>query len=563
MTGNPIVRRELIGLLRRPRSLAVQVGLVAVLGALVLFRWPAEGFVALSGAQAQEVLRVLGYGLLVAMILVSPAFPATSFVREWQKGTLILLLTSPMGRWRVLSGKVLGALGFVWLLLVLSLPAAAACYSMGGVGIAQTGKMYLVLIAVTVQYASLALWVSTRARSTDGALRATYGLVLVLAVLSLGPHQFLQGLFGGPLGRAIDWSRCLSPVPAMLEVLGQVGVAERGMMGGGSLAGRYMLLAALTTAGFLLATAMRLSPTMFDRSRTTGPVTEKQPVGVRIYRRLMYLYDPQRRRKLIPLWVNPVLVKEFRTRRFGRFHWIARLFAVCLILSLGLILVTTRVTVDWGVGTIAGVVVLLQMALLLLLTPSLASGVISGELETGNWQLLQMTPISPARILTGKVVSVLWTLLLVLLATLPACAVLLLIEPKPAMRVNLANALLTLLVTAVYGVLLSAAVSSLFRRTATATAVAYGILAAQCAATLLFWMGGDGGEAGGAGPWFGHETVAAVLSVNPVAAALAAMETPGFEGLALIPQTWWILGAAAGAALGILIARTWALTRPQ
>ena len=34
------------------------------------------------------------------------------------------------------------------------------------------------------------------------------------------------------------------------------------------------------------------------------------------------------------LWVNPVMVKEFRSRRFGRSHWTLRLIAFGAILSL-------------------------------------------------------------------------------------------------------------------------------------------------------------------------------------------------------------------------------------
>src|SRR5438067_1623671 len=82
------------------------------------------------------------------------------------------------------------------------------------------------LIAVTgLQLTALALLVSGRTNSTEGALRATYALVLAVVVLPLVPHWFLEG--GRGLGADLAATvRCLSPVPAVMEVLGQAGAGN-------------------------------------------------------------------------------------------------------------------------------------------------------------------------------------------------------------------------------------------------------------------------------------------------------------------------------------------------
>ncbi|MDX1682858.1 MAG: ABC transporter permease, partial [Phycisphaeraceae bacterium] len=568
---NPIIRRELLTMLREPRTLAFQLAFIGALSALVILRWPTAGFVDLGGTQALQVIRIFGYGMLVAMILLAPVFPATSFVRERQQGTLILLLMSPMSRVKILAGKLVGVIGFLLLMMALSLPAAAACFSMGGVGLGQIIVMYAILLAVALQYATMGLLISTYASTTDAALRIAYGLVLLLAVASLGPHQFLQGKFAGMPAMALEWIRCLSPLPAMMELLGQAGIAERGTLGMAGAAGRFLILAALTTIGFIVWTGARLNQRMFDRARAQGTMTEDRSRGQRIWRRLMFLYDPQRRSKLIGGLMNPVLVKEFRTRKFGRTHWILRLFAICLVLSLMLQLATTRGSMEWGVATLGAIVVLLQMALIVLLTPSLASGLISGEVETGGWQLLQMTGLNSFRIVLGKLASVIWTLLLVLLATVPACVVLVLIDESQAQR--LTDLVISLLITAVWALLLSAAVSSCFRRTAAATATVYTLLVLQCAGTMLFWLGRDktgesevlsaavaGSESA---PWFAHSTIETVLTVNPVAGALKVMGAPGFENFDLVPANWWILGIGSVVCLMVLSVRVWLLSKPQ
>jgi len=229
------------------------------------------------------------------------------------------------------------------------------------------------------------------------------------------------------------------------------------------------------------------------------------------------------------------------------------LVATCALISLGLTYATTAGTIDWGVETIGGIMVLLQVALIVLLTPSLAAGLISSERESGGWELLQMTPLSAGTILRGKLMSVVWTLALILCATLPGYLVMIYIQPGMLPQVK--QVLICLLMTAVLAILLSATVSSLFRQTAPATTTAYTLLTGICAGTMLVWLGRD--------TRFGHSTVEAVLRINPMAAALQVIEAPGFTQYDLLPANWWIIGCASVLFLIALSARSWHLMRPQ
>ncbi|MFO0929255.1 MAG: ABC transporter permease subunit [Gemmataceae bacterium] len=196
---------------------------------------------------------------------------------------------------------------------------------------------------------------------------------------------------------------------------------------------------------------------------------------------------------------------------------------------------------------------LLQVALLILFTPSLAGGLISSERETGAWRLLLMTPLSPGAILRGKLLSVAWPLLLLLCATLPGYVVLMTINPALIGQVE--RVVASLVLTAVFSVLLSAAVSSLFRNTAAATTAAYLLLLAVCLGPLLVWLAREAP--------FGHATVQAVLTVDPVAAALQAAETPGFTDYELLPANWWVIGGACLGLLAFLAVRVRQLSRPE
>src|SRR5690606_12335327 len=100
-----------------------------------------------------------------------------------------------------------------------------------------------------------------------------------------------------------------------------------------------------------------------------------------------------------------------------------------------------------------------------------------------------------------------------------------------------------------------AGISSLHLRTTAATTTSYAILVTLCAGTMLFRLGRDAR--------FGHRTVEAILSVNPMAAALHVIELSGFEQYQLVPANWWIMGTLSAACFVVLCARTWQLTRPQ
>lgn len=550
--NHPIADRELTSLLRTRRALALQVCVAAVLSLLVVLRWPSEARMELSGARAREVFCLFGYGLLTLVILLVPAFPATSIVREKSRGTLALLLNSPMRPWSIYFGKLVGVLGFAMLLLVLSLPAASACYAMGGVSlVGDLLALYAVLAIAAVQYASLGLLISSLANSTDAALRITYGLVLLLAVVTMGPHLFLQG-GQGTYPELAEWLRCVSPIAAVMELLGHGDVGSQGLISASGVTGRYALLALSTTALFTVRTIGRLNPRLVDRPRPQGVITDERPLLQRLLRRTVFLVDPQRRKRGIGPLVNPVMVKEFRSRRFGRLHWILRLVAACAVVSLGLTYATTMGTLDWGVETIGGIMVLLQAALIVLLTPALAAGLISSERESGGWDLLRMTPLSTGAILRGKLASVFWPLLLILFATLPGYLVMIWIRPE--LWGEIYQVLICLAWMAIFALALSAAVGSLFLRTAPATTTAYALLAGLCAGTMLVWLGRDAP--------FGHATVEAVLVTNPLAAALSVIEMPGFTQYRLVPGNWWFLGYASAFCLVVLVVRTQRLTKP-
>jgi len=553
MINNPIIHREFVGVLRTKTALAALCGVAIFFTALIILRWPTDALVDMSGAQSQGVFRMFGYGLMTAILLLVPVFPATSFVRERKQGTLVLLLNSPMNAVAIYSGKLVAFVSFFGLLMFMIVPAAAACYAMGGISItADVAMLYLLLGIAALQCTTMALLVSTYAASTDSALRIAYGCVLGFAILTLGPNFFLQGK-GTALAQAADWLRCASPLPAVMELMRQEGVGSKGLISSTTILGRFLLISLISSVGCSVWSVIRLNHRILDRSRSQGVITNERSSSMQWLRRLVYLVDPQRRKGGIGFFVNPVMVKEFRCRRFGRMHWMLRLAAVSAVISLGLTLASTMGATDWGAESIGGVMVLLQAALIVLITPSLSAGLISSEVESGGWPLLQMTPLSAIRIMSGKLSSVIWPVLLILTSTLPGYLVMYWIEPD--MWLTIRQVLICLGVTATFTIALSIAVSSMFKRTAVATTVSYSLLSLICAGTMLIWILRDAP--------FGHATVETALMLNPIAAALHIIGTPGFTEYALVPGNWWIIGTATVVCFVVTLVQLQRLARPQ
>ena len=548
---NPILRRELLDRLRSWKTFAALLCVAAISSGLVLLRWPTDATIDVVSQGAMLVFQPLAFALVLAVMMLVPPFPATSLVTERRKGTLALLLNSPISPLQIYWGKLVSNVCLALILISASLPAMAACLAMGGISfVDHVLPLSLILLAMAVQYSAVGLWVSIRSTSSDSSLRMTYACVLALAVLSLGPLVWIGNL-SGIWGHVAQWLTALSPISALQHITAtQSATAALGISTGLI---EFLAASGLLTLGFAISTVHQLDPLRLDRPRPVGKVVGKSGSSTSLLRRLNYLVDPQQRKASIPWWLNPVMVKEFRTRKFGRLHWLLRLVALCAIISLLLTVLAATGSVSWGVERIAGPLVLMQLALLLLVGPSLGANLIAAEVESGGWQLLRATPFPAWRILTGKLMSVVWTMILVLLATLPGYAVLSYIQPALSGQVN--NVIISLLIAVAMVVAVSGCVSAFCRSTAVATATSYGILLTLFVGTLLVWLA--------RGKPFGPLLVERLLQFNPAAAALSEMNAPGFEQYHLTPASWWMGGGVAVLCLTILTIRTWWMTRPD
>lgn len=222
---NPVARRELqerFRSLRSPILLSAWVlaaGILTFLSYLVArssaeSRLTDSGFAGLgsvlaAGSMGSFILHSLLLGLLTAVVFVVPGQAAVTIVGERERQTLPLLQVSQLTGTRIVVGKLVSALAFILLLLVVALPLLAIPVLLGGVSVGQALAGMLVVGATAVTIGAVSMWISARARSMQGAVLGSYvaaailvfgtialiaAEVLLLAPDDLGPTRYTQGV---------------------------------------------------------------------------------------------------------------------------------------------------------------------------------------------------------------------------------------------------------------------------------------------------------------------------------------------------------------------------------
>jgi ABC-type transport system involved in multi-copper enzyme maturation permease subunit len=190
--------------------------------------------------------------------------------------------------------------------------------------------------------------------------------------------------------------------------------------------------------------------------------------------------------------LNPIIVREVRTRmRGGRPYAILTVFLLLLSAVAAMFYTLMMQQSRMGVTLMSAHVgqalfnglALCEVFLVVFLAPALTSGAISGEREQLTYDMLLATPLSPTRILWGKLIGALSYLLLLIVAAVPIFSVVLMfggVEPRSMLK-----ALVLLLTTTLTFGMIGLTCSALLRRTSRATLLSYIVILFLLAATTL------------------------------------------------------------------------------
>jgi ABC-type transport system involved in multi-copper enzyme maturation permease subunit len=543
---NPVLLKDLLGLLRLKRVAAIQVFFVAVLALLVLLTWPQSGILTTAARGQDSLLLSLVLGQIVLLILFVPGLAAVSITAEREQNTLEMLYASRLSPWQIIAGKVGSALAFPLILLVAALPFLGLLSYRGELDWQSLQLAYLVLVLTAIMLALLSLTISVLCRQSSTALVIAYLAVLVLCGGVMVPAQLMLRRTEGLGADVLQYAQSASPIAAALSVLRPTVFNADALRHRLPESWRIFLpFALILIVGCLAILVARLRRAPADADSLGGDAAGRQQRSWA--RRILVLLDQKKQRRPVGS-ANPLLAKERRTSNLRSGRWMIRIFYASLVLSLAL----SAMSLHGGVEDqdlldgVTQVIVSLQIALIGLVVPSLTSSAISGEIEGDTWESLRMTRLSPSAIFWGKFLPAFFPALLPVAALIPAYAVVCYVNPAflPHLLRVLPVAAMAVALCAILGLLCS----SLVGGTARATVAAYLLTAVLFVMPMFGWWS--------IGSQLDAQTGSWLCLPSPLVMSLA--QLPGAAGrYPSVLALWSTHLLLAGAACALMLAMAW------
>ena len=195
---NPIIIKELRSTMRGMRAFATLTVALLLLGGVsyALYRMVVTTAQYSNAPLSPQVGQTLFTGLifftLLMICVVTPAVTASAISGEQEKLTYEMLLATPLRPTSILWGKLVSALGYVFLLLFAAVPMASLVFIFGGVSPRDMLKALLILLVSAVMIGVIGLFFSSLFRRSG---RATVVSYLTVAALLFTP-TVLAVVFG-------------------------------------------------------------------------------------------------------------------------------------------------------------------------------------------------------------------------------------------------------------------------------------------------------------------------------------------------------------------------------
>ncbi len=185
---NPVTLKELRGRMRGARAFIVLTVYVLLMSAFTvvlygIYTATTEITLSTTGGVIGKV--IFGGVLSIELFLVcfiAPAFTASAISGERERRTYHLLRTTLLSADRIIWGKLLAALGYIVLLLVVAIPLQSLAFLMGGVTMTEVLLSIELLVITAITYGAIGIYFSSTTQRTLSASVLTYVIALLLTV---------------------------------------------------------------------------------------------------------------------------------------------------------------------------------------------------------------------------------------------------------------------------------------------------------------------------------------------------------------------------------------------
>ena len=202
---NPVAIKELRSQMRGRRAFMVLIVHLLVMSLFISLVYSAYTTIAASpyGPSIHESGKAIFAAVVLievcVVILVVPSFTSGSISGEKERKTYELLRTTLLSANAFVTGKLISALGYIFLLIFVSVPLLSFAFLLGGLSVEELviGQSIILLAALT--FALFGLYCSSAMRSTLAANTTTLGVsfawsiglpllaLFVVGVVSNGP----------------------------------------------------------------------------------------------------------------------------------------------------------------------------------------------------------------------------------------------------------------------------------------------------------------------------------------------------------------------------------------
>lgn len=445
MLVGPLFTREAVTAPRSARHHFIRSGYAIILFVLFWTAWQEL----MGGQRVVNLGEVSQFGFLLFQILalvqlvtvlfLAPLSVAGSVAQEKDRRTLVLLLMTDLTNRELVLGKLFSGLLSVGTMLLGALPVFALCLLLGGVSWSQLLGAFVVTGSAALALGSLGVTMAFWREKTFQTLALVLLAVVLYLVLAEGlPFVLPSGMWLGL--DAEQWSSVLSPRKALLSVLdgdplhwqenrlplvGHVSMGFAAAMVLASVALNAVAIArvrvwnpsgesgtpregaeeAMAAVASNAPTASEAYPPVAAAPALAGQTEEEpgEPSTVAQLLRGRQAAPRSESGRTRPVWSNPVIWREMRTRAYGRRPILIKAGYVILFVLMCLYMSTagTGGTENRLLSISALSLVVLGVVSLLLVNAQAAVSV-STERDSRCLELLLVTDITPKEFVFGK-----------------------------------------------------------------------------------------------------------------------------------------------------------------
>lgn len=208
---NPVTIKELRSRMRGRRAFIVLTLYLLILSGVIALVYLA--YASSSSTIGSTTARTAGKGVFVAVVIVQvilvtfigPAFTAGAISGERERQTFDLLRTTLLSAEAFVVGKLLSALSYVFLLILVSIPLQSIAFLLGGLSPIELVISQLLIVTGAVAYAMYGLWCSATMRTTLAATVTTFAGMLFLS-FGIPLFVFTGALLLGTLSGTVSTS---------------------------------------------------------------------------------------------------------------------------------------------------------------------------------------------------------------------------------------------------------------------------------------------------------------------------------------------------------------------